>query len=427
MTFDTIIIGGGLSGLICGIRLQRAGKRCAVVSAGQNAMHFFSGGFGLLSRMPDGTEVRCPLDAVDSLPEEHPYRKIGKDRISAFDPQAKELFRSCGINVSGSAERNSFIVSAMGGTKPVWLAAADMAILEGKDEKVGDNVLIVNIEGFLDFNAVFVAEGLERNGSRCRIATVTTDEIRRLRKNPTEMRSSNIAKIMSCPEALNSLIRKIREQVKDEDCIVLPAVFGLTGPEEMEQVRAELGRKTVFVGTLPPSVPGIRSQMLLKKAYEVAGGVFLKGDRVVGAEIQEGKVLSVSTANLEDEKLYAENFVLAAGSFFGHGLMSGPDKVYEPVFGLDVIADEDRNLWYDKDFFSRQNFIGYGVRTDGDFRVCKDGKTMENLYAAGSVLGGCNPLYEGCGAGVAIMTALYVSDIISGGDADGANSKSNDQ
>ena len=43
MNFDTIIIGGGLSGLTAGIELQRRGQKTLMISSGQSALHFFSG------------------------------------------------------------------------------------------------------------------------------------------------------------------------------------------------------------------------------------------------------------------------------------------------------------------------------------------------------------------------------------------------
>ncbi len=73
----------------------------------------------------------------------------------------------------------------------------DVTLLASKDEKIGEKALIVNFSGFLDFNTRFIAEGLEKRGTVCRIESVKLDEVELLRKNPAEMRSMNIARVMS--------------------------------------------------------------------------------------------------------------------------------------------------------------------------------------------------------------------------------------
>jgi glycerol-3-phosphate dehydrogenase subunit B len=56
--------------------------------------------------------------------------------------------------------------------------------------------------------------------------------------------------------------------------------------------------------------------------------------------------------------------------------------------------------------------MNFGVATDAEFRVSKEGQTLSNMYAVGAVLSGCNSIKEGSGAGVSILTSLYVADRI---------------
>lgn len=93
MKFDTIIIGGGLSGLTCGIALAKAGQNVAVVSAGQSNLHFSSGSLDLVG-YKDGQEVKDPLEALGQMPETHPYHKISNPDILAN--QARKLLEEAG-------------------------------------------------------------------------------------------------------------------------------------------------------------------------------------------------------------------------------------------------------------------------------------------------------------------------------------------
>ena len=413
MKFDTVIIGGGLSGLICGIRLQKAGKKCAIVSAGQSAMHFSSGSFDLLGRLPDGTDVDKPLEALKSLPEDHPYSILGEEKVRKSAEEASAFLNGCGIKVDGDAAVNTWRISPTGERKPSWLTLGDFTALKTKDEKIGNKALIVNILGYLDFNTKFLADSFERQGTICRISSVKLEEMERLRKNPSEMRATNIARVMDRDGVWEKAAEQVKGMLKDEDIVVLPAVFGLKDGSVIEKIREAIGVKTVFVSTMPPSVPGIRTQMTLKAEFERAGGRFLMGDTVVDADFNEdGTVKSIGTQNFGSIRLYADNFVIATGSFFSKGLIATPDRIIEPVFGVDLSYAEGRDQWFDRNFWNKQNYISYGAKVSKFLHASIDGKPIANLYAIGSIIAGSNTLYEGCGGGIALLTALAAADSI---------------
>lgn len=141
----------------------------------------------------------------------------------------------------------------------------DVTLLASKDEKIGEKTLIVNFSGFLDFNTRFIAEGLEKRGTECRIESVKLDEVELLRKNPAEMRSVNIARVMNHESSWKAFAHKVQELLNGEDVVILPEVFGFEEPVIMQWIKEMIPAKVVFIGTTPPSVPGIRTQRLLKK------------------------------------------------------------------------------------------------------------------------------------------------------------------
>ena len=212
MRFDTLIIGGGLAGLTAGIRLQRKGRRTAIVSAGQNALHFSSGSFELLSRLPDGTPVSEPLAAAASLPESHLYHKI--PNLAGLADEVPSFFAEAGVTLRGEVEKNGWRLTPTGSWKPSWLALEDAGVIR-KEDIAGKIVLILNFSGFLDFQTSFLADGLEKQGCTVRIGAIRLPEMERLRENPSEMRSVNIARVMD--GAWQKVADEVKARIEGDD------------------------------------------------------------------------------------------------------------------------------------------------------------------------------------------------------------------
>ena len=403
MRFDTIIIGGGLSGLVAGIDLVRKGKKCLIVSSGQSALHFFSGSLELHAAED------VPLKVIAGLGEEHPYSKIGADQVAELAAKVKPFFSELGLNFKGDAQRNHWRLTPLGGLKRAWLTLDEFASFQNDDDLPWKKVALLNIDGFLDFHTSYIAAGLADKGVECSISSISMPQIDKLRENPTEMRSTNISKVLT-GDLIGTLAARINEKIDGADAVLMPAVVGLTGCSDVVRLKELVDRPIHFLATLPPSVPGIRMQLMLKRYFQKQGGVYMLGDSVVSGRFEDGTLKAVKTMNHGETEFEADNFIIASGSFFSKGLVASQNEVVEPVFGLDVDAAADRGQWYDRNMFNAQPYMQFGVATDKNFRVSRNGAPVDNLYAVGAVLSGFNPIKEGSGAGVSILTALHVAE-----------------
>lgn len=405
MKFDTIIIGGGLSGLTAGIELSHKGQKCLIVSSGQSALHFFSGSFELYGMDAD------PFKAMESLSPQHPYSKIGLENVRALADGVKPFFKEMGIELKGEDGLNHWRVTPLGLTKPAWLTLDEYASIPSDGHIPWKKVAILNIDGFLDFHASYIAAGLEAKGVETVVKGISMPELERLRHNPTEMRSANISKTL-VGNSVNTLAARINEHAKDVDAVLMPAVVGLTGCSDVIRLKEMVDRPLHFIATLPPSVPGIRLQMMLKKHFQKVGGTYMLGDSVTGGGFEGGRLNYITTQNHADVRFEADNFIIATGSFFSKGLVSDINGVREPIFGLDVKSADERSDWYKRNIFEAQPYMNFGVATDDAFHALLNGAAVENLYAVGSVVGGCNSMKEGSGAGVAVLSSLHVASLI---------------
>ncbi|WP_159567070.1 glycerol-3-phosphate dehydrogenase subunit GlpB [Budvicia diplopodorum] len=415
MKFDIAIIGGGLAGLTCGIRLAERGKRCAIISAGQSALHFSSGSLDFLSYLPDGSVVKHPLNVLDDLARQspqHPYALLGADCVSQMAEQAERLLINCGLSFTGNVSENHMRMTPLGTLRATWLSPTEVPTSAIDKPLPWKRIAIIGIEGFLDFQPQLAAGSLADKGIEVMTDYLHVPALDRLRNNPSEFRATNISRVLDLVENTELLAEELARLAQDVEAVILPACVGLDNPDAVALLRRRVGKPIMLVPTLPPSLLGIRMHQSLRRRFQQLGGQFMPGDAVLRADLDGDKVKKLYTRNHTDIPVTAEHVVLASGSFFSNGLVADFDRTYEPVFGLDMITESQRADWTKDNMFSAQPYLRFGVKTDNQLHGMIDGKPVTNLFAIGAVLGGYDPLQQGCGAGVSLVSAQYVAEQI---------------
>lgn len=425
MKFDSLIIGGGLAGLLCGIVLQQNGQRCAIVSNGQSALDFSSGSFDFLNLSHDsGEAIGDFADALVYLAKqqpEHPYSLLGRETVLDKLSEFEQLVGDLHLNLKG-CHHNHLRLTPLGSLRATWLSPRSVpTIVEdvvGQCETVtAKKVAVLGIEGFNDFQPQLLCENMRQLPQfaqwQVSFDYLHIPELDHLRGDAREFRSINISQALEHKLNFAQLVKELQKAAKGADTVFLPACFGLDNDGFLQQLQQASGIQLYELPTLPPSLLGIRQHRVLEKAFEKTGGLMMKGDSVLRAEWGlQGDVTALYTRLNEEVALQADNYVLASGSFFSNGLIAHFDQIVEPIFGLDLFSQPQRSQWTHHRFSEPQPYQQFGVKINGHCQTQKQGATVNNVYAIGAVVGGYDPIHQGCGSGVAVVTALHAAEQI---------------
>ncbi|MFZ5564298.1 MAG: glycerol-3-phosphate dehydrogenase subunit GlpB [Thermodesulfobacteriota bacterium] len=412
--YDCLIIGGGLSGLTCGITCLEGGLSCAIIASGMSALHFSSGSVDLLGYFPEAAVVPNPFEALPrftAVHPEHPYTACDIDNIKAALAFFRQQTAKADLPLYDNHSRNHFHVTAMGTLKPTFFS--QQSVFNREIQSVIDrapSIAIVNVHGFRDFHPRLAAANLKRHKlfSACDIqcAEIRLPGNARHASPVHAMRSIDIARVFDTQDP-DDMARHIAAACPGADIVALPAVLGIERHSAvLARLREKTGKIIYEVPTLPPSIPGMRLDNALKSRFAALGGAFVLRESAEKGTIVDGRVTAICTKNQKD-LLTAKFYVLSTGSFFSGGLVSRFDRVEEPVFDLALAPLPDARRLGSESLFAPGGhaFLSAGVATDESFHPrTRAGEPVENLFCTGAVLAGYDPVNQGCGGGVAVAT-----------------------
>ena len=426
MKYDVIVIGGGLAGFTTAIRCAEAGLKSIVISTGESALAFASGSIDVLGFDQNNHPVTQPFDQINQLSPTHPYRKLGTEVLRQSLEFFQAQMKAAGLPMDSYQQINHGRLTAIGAIRPTWFSQPGTYALPLTTPPAGvRRIAVVNLAGFRDFQPALLMAGLRRQPNFADVTFTLADinaetlNINNVR-NASEMRPLELARtlkreLFSQPNGLHILSSALQKAAYNADLVIIPAVLSEENDNGiLMELKRLAGLQICEVATLPPSLPGMRIAAALKLRFRQLGGLFLDGDKVINGHFEHDQLLSVTTQLNQSMPLSASHFVLATGSFFSQGLASDDHRLKEPAFDLTMSHTTDREQWSAKRFLDGKPhyFSRAGVITDAHLHPHYQSKTIRNLYCAGAVLDGFNPVQEASAGGVAISTGWFAAERI---------------
>jgi glycerol-3-phosphate dehydrogenase subunit B len=403
-----LVVGAGLAGLSCALRLADDGVPVTVLATGAGSLQLGGATVDVLGYAP--ARVSRPLDAFGSLGADHPYRLLGAERVAAAARWLVE--RLPALDLRGAADENMLIATAFGVARPTALAPA--AIAAGDLRSAGP-VVFAGARALKDFVPAVVAANVARaDGVSVEARGVEAEG--RVR-GEADISPLGFARALEIPRVRAEVAAALRSAVGHADGarVGLPAVLGVDRHAEVAAAMSDaLGAEVFEVPTVPPSVPGVRLYRALTAALRARRARLIVGSTAAGAIIEADRLAGLEAQVAGRRRAFpATAVVLATGGLAVGGIELAADGPREAVLGLDLAGDPGEVRYADGAF--HENPIDrLGVRVDGAMRpLDRDGKVVHhNLHAAGALLAGAVPWRELSGNGLALASGVAAAEAI---------------
>jgi len=363
-------------------------------------LHYSSDGIHVLgyTQSDDDGFVTRPSQGISRLGHDHPYHKIGHDKIEQSLKWYVGVVSDFCHQITIS-DHNELAISPAGIGIPLLGSTDSQATMEKID---GKNIEIVTFRGHRDFPADLMANALNKNGISTHIIQIDP---------PGEfLENAALAKSFDALENMDTYFATIKAALSAETNVVLfPAVMGFTkNSEVLAAAERVLDVCCLEVPTLPPSVPGMR----LDQAFDQ----HLKRNNVaihMGAEIKQssfGADRDIALWDVMGRKYETSAVVLSTGGVLMGGLeVDSYGAIHEMSLGLDTYQSEPlEELFVDR---SLNALHSAGVTTDNALRPTRNGgERIQNIFVTGRTLAHWNPAAEISVDGVSIATGFAAAE-----------------